>query len=301
MARSKYKEAKDLIILHIVFTLAVVLLLLWLILLLPRRNFPGWEELSSWRYAHRGLHDLEKGRPENSMAAFRAAIDAGFGAELDVHLLADGSLAVVHDSDLSRVTGQKVLVEELTAADLSRFPLQGTEERIPLFGEVLALFEDKAPLVIELKVAGGNTAALTDKVMEALRDYRGLYCIESFQPSVLLHLKKHYPKAIRGQLAENFLKHSEVGLPPKPVAWAGAKLLSTVVTRPDFIAYRWEDRSCRSLRLMRRLYGVHEVSWTVRDRETMDLLEADGCVPIFENFVPQGKTDRARMPAERTN
>ncbi len=141
MARSKYKEAKDLIILHIVFTLAVALLLLWLILLLPRRGFPGWEELSSWRYAHRGLHDLTKGRPENSMAAFRAAIDAGLGAELDVHLLADGSLAVVHDSDLSRVTGQRVLVEELTAADLPRFPLQGTEERIPLFGEVLALFE----------------------------------------------------------------------------------------------------------------------------------------------------------------
>ena len=278
-----------------------MILLLWLVLLLPRRRFPGWEALSSWRYAHRGLHDLAEGRPENSMAAFRAAIDAGFGAELDVHLLADGALAVVHDSDLSRVTGQKAEIEDLTAEDLSRFPLQGTEERIPLFEDVLALFEDRAPLVIELKVARGNTAALTDRVMEALGDYRGLYCIESFQPSVLLHLKKHYPQVIRGQLSENFLQHSEVGLPPKPVAWAGAKLLSTVVTRPDFIAYRWEDRACRSLRLMRRLYGVHEVSWTVRDKHTLEALEADGCVPIFEGFVPEGKFDRAAEPAERTN
>ena len=81
---------------------AVVLFLVYLALLIPRRNYPGWEKLDGVRYAHRGLHDKDQGRPENSLAAFRLAAEKGFGAELDVHLMADGKLAVVHDSSLQR-------------------------------------------------------------------------------------------------------------------------------------------------------------------------------------------------------
>ena len=79
-----------------------------------RRGHPGWDKLLDWRYAHRGLYDNENGVPENSLAAFRLAAENGFGAELDVHLTADGQLAVIHDSDLQRVCGQEGKVEELT-------------------------------------------------------------------------------------------------------------------------------------------------------------------------------------------
>lgn len=258
----------------------------WCALLRPRRNQPGWEKLAGVKYAHRGLHDLALGVPENSMTAFRRAIERGFGAELDVHLMADGGLAVVHDSSLRRVCGADVCVEDLTAGDLERYPLMGTGETIPLFEEVLELFKGRTPLVIELKVERGNYVQLTDAVMKALEGWDGAYCVESFHPAALLRLKEKYPWVIRGQLGQDFIKGSEVGNLSKPVRFALTHLLTTGLTRPDFIAYKWEDRKEPSLRLMRALYGVHEVGWTIREEETMDALARDGVVPIFESFVP---------------
>lgn len=258
----------------------------WCALLRPRRNHSGWEKLSGVRYAHRGLHDAAQGVPENSIAAFRRAIECGFGAELDVHLMADGELAVVHDSSLKRVCGADVEIEDLTAADLKNYPLMGTGETIPLFRDVLALFEGKTPLVIEVKVERGNFNALTDAVMAALEGWNGTYCIESFHPAVLLRLKGRHPGVIRGQLSQNFLRDSEVGSLSLPVRFMMTNLLATAAASPDFIAYKWQDRDNPSLRLMRKLYGVHEVAWTVRDRQTMETLDGDGVVSIFEGFIP---------------
>lgn len=276
-------------IILILLITALVLFLLWCGLLLPRRKHPGWEKLEKVRYAHRGLHDMAQAkpeRPENSMAAFREAVAHGFGAELDVHLLADGGLAVVHDSDLTRVCGKSVLVETLRTDDLKNYALLDTKEHIPLLEDVLKLFEGNAPLIIELKVAGGNAASLTDAVMVVLKDWKGLYCIESFHPGVLLRLKKKYPQVIRGQLSANFLQAGESNGLILPLRFILTLLLTTFLTRPDFIAYKWKDRSCPSLKLMKRLYGVHEVGWTVRSKEVMDSLEAEDVVPIFENFIP---------------
>lgn len=257
---------------------------LWCLLLLPRRKHGGWKKISAFRYAHRGLHNIERGIPENSLAAFRRAAEKGFGAELDVHLMADGQLAVVHDSNLSRVCGKEAIIEELRREDLAEYPLLGSGEQIPLLEEVLALFEKKAPLIIELKVENGNAASLTDAVMARLSGWKGKYCIESFHPGVLRHLRKNYPSVIRGQLGENFLRRKgEVSLPWHQRAIL-TFLLTSFFTRPDFIAYRYTDRGCVSLRLMRNLYGVHEVGWTIRDKETMEELEAQGVVPIFEGF-----------------
>lgn len=251
----------------------------------PRRNQPGWEELKNYRYAHRGLHDPEEGRVENSLSAFRAAVDAGFGAELDVHLMRDGNLAVVHDSDLTRVTGIGAKVEELTAEELADYPLAGSGETIPLLEDVLSLFEGKTPLIVELKTSNKNASALTDAVMERLGSYKGFYCVESFDPSVLLCLKNKYPDVIRGQLSENFLRSSPASL-NVPARAVMSNLLTTFLTKPDFIAYNCLDRGQPSLRAMKKLYGVHEVSWTVRDPELLRELESQGVPAIFEGFVP---------------
>ncbi len=250
----------------------------------PRRDFPGWDELSQYRYAHRGLHDLENGIPENSISAFRAAVDHGFGAELDVHLMRDGNLAVVHDSDLERVTGKSARIEELALEDLTDYPLSGSGECVPLFEQVLEVFSGKTPLIIELKTSNGNSKALTDAVMERLRSYQGPYCIESFDPHVLMVLRSSYPDVIRGQLSENFLRYkNNLPLPAKTVM---ANLLTTFLTKPDFIAYNHVDRDGLSLRTMKKLYKVHEVSWTIRDPETLRALEAEGVQTIFEGFIP---------------
>ena len=251
----------------------------------PRRDWPGWEGFAGHRFAHRGLHDLEEGRPENSLSAFRAAVEHGFGAELDVHLMRDGALAVVHDSDLTRVTGKTAIVEDLTAAQLADYPLLGSGETIPLLEEVLEVFSGKTPLIVELKTRGGNAGALVRAVMERLDAYGGAYCLESFDPNVLISLKRGYPEVIRGQLSENFLRSA----PPTLTGvqrFAMTNLLANPLTRPDFIAYNHVDRGAPALRAMRGLYHVHEVSWTVRDPDTMRRLEAQGCVVIFEGFVP---------------
>ena len=256
------------------------------LLIKPRRNHPGWDALSGVRYAHRGLHDGLLGIPENSLAAFRRAVEHGFGAELDVHLMADGELAVIHDSSLKRVCGKPVCIEDLTAADLPDCTLMGTDETVPLLRDVLDLFEGKTPLIIELKVKRDNASALTDAVMALLEERKVTYCIESFHPGVLLRLKKKYPEVIRGQLSENFLKDTETVNLSLPVRIMLTNLLTTALTEPDFIAYKWQDRNNPTLRLMKKLYGVHEVAWTVKDQGTMDALDKDGVISIFEGFVP---------------
>ena len=258
---------------------------LWAGALAPRQGHPGWEAFSHHRYAHRGLHNMDEGRPENSFSAFRAAVEHGFGAELDLHLMADGNLAVVHDSDLERVCGRSAIIEELTAADLNDYPLLGSGETIPLFEDVLALFEGKTPLIVELKTSKGNAARLTDAAMEQLAKWNGLYCVESFDPAVLLHLKKHYPAVIRGQLSCDFLTGNHTGRGTL-ADFAMTNLLTTFLTKPDFIAYKHQDRGVLSLRLMKKLYGVHEVSWTVREAEVMETLENEGVPAIFEGFLP---------------
>ena len=258
----------------------------WCALLCPRRGQPGWDRLAGVRYAHRGLHDPDRGIPENSMPAFRAAVQHGFGAELDVHLMADGNLAVVHDSNLSRVCAADVCVEDLTASELPGYPLMGTCETIPLLEDVLALFEHRTPLIIELKVERGNYNDLTDRTMKALQGWQGTCCIESFHPAALLRLRQKYPEVLRGQLSQNFLRDSKAANLSLPGRFLLTNLLTTGLTKPDFIAYRHQDRNNLSLRLMRRLYGVHEAGWTVQDERTLRALELEGVTPIFERFVP---------------
>lgn len=258
----------------------------WCALLAPRRKQPGWEKFQPVRFAHRGLHDIEQGIPENSLAAFRAAVEQGFGAELDLHLMADGNLAVVHDSNLKRVCGVDIYIEDLTAAELPGYPLMGTGETIPLLEDVLELFRGKTPLIVELKVERGNYNDLTDRAMKALQGWQGSYCIESFHPAVLRRLKYKYPWVLRGQLSQDFMDGSEADTLSLAGRFVLTNLLTTRLTKPDFIAYRYQDRKNLSLRLMRGLYGVHEVGWTVRDPGTLQELEREGVAPIFEQFIP---------------
>ena len=109
----------------VIVLILIILTELWFLALQCRHGHPAWTVLGAFRYAHRGFHDKPH-IPENSMAAFRRAIDNFYGAELDVHLMADGNLAVIHDSSLLRTAGVDVAIEDLTAADLSRYRLEGT-------------------------------------------------------------------------------------------------------------------------------------------------------------------------------
>ena len=132
------------------------------------------QELLKHRYAHRGLH-AKPTIPENSMAAFARAVEAGYGIELDLHLTRDGKLAVIHDASLKRTCGVNLKIEDLTLAEARDYPLEESDERIPEFCDFLRLVDGKVPLVVELKAEGRNEKALTDAAMRALADYTGLY------------------------------------------------------------------------------------------------------------------------------
>ena len=272
----------------IILIILAVLFLLYLLCLRCRRGHADWARFRQWRYAHRGLHNKEKGIPENSMAAFKLAAANGFGAELDVHLMKDGKLAVIHDASLLRTAGADVLIEDLTAEELENYRLEGTEQRIPLLEDVLPLFVDRAPLIVELKAERGNAEALAAAACKVLDKDKAEYCVESFDPRCLMWLWQNRPDVIRGQLSENFTAHGDAQHLPGGVRWILTNLLLNVRTRPDFIAYRFEDRANLSLRLCRGFYRVQEASWTVRDRETMEKAEAAGNLVIFENFDPRG-------------
>ena len=246
-------------------------------------NHPGLEALKGWKYAHRGLHNDQ--RPENSMAAFRAALEQGYGIEFDIHLLKDGNLGVMHDSSLLRTTGCEGRMEDLTTEDLAGYHLGGTEETIPTFRQVLDLFAGKAPLIIELKAVGGNHAELVDAAVQMMDGYEGVWCMESFDPRCVYHLKKHYPDVIRGQLSENYFKSEGTNL-PKPLMWVLKNNNLNFLTQPDFIAYKYADRENLSNFLCRKYWGVQGVSWTLKTQEECDTAEAEGWLPIFEDFTP---------------
>ena len=275
----------------IAILIVIILLLLaeiFALLTMCRRGHSYWKLLRKYRYAHRGYHGKDMA-PENSILAYKEAIRRGFGVELDVHLMQDGNLAVIHDASLLRTAGADVLVEDLTARELKAYRLEGTDEEIPLLEEVLPLFEQSGlPLVVELKAERGNHDALAAATCAMLDKYKVLYCIESFDPRCILWLKKHRPLIIRGQLSEQFLRHGESGGGHgRLTMWLLGNLLTNVATQPDFIAYRFSDRENLCLRLCHKVYHVQEVNWTIRAKEEMEAAEQAGNLVIFECFDPE--------------
>lgn len=272
-------------ILPIVVGICLILALAWAILLRARRGSESMRVMRQFRYAHRGLYDKAAGIPENSLSAFSRAVAHGFGVELDVHLLRDGTLAVFHDSDIRRMTGRAGYLEDLSAEELGDYPLDGTKETIPQFCDVLALFEDTGlPIIVELKSFRDNYAALTERTMRELDKFRVVYCVESFDPRCVAWVRKHRPEVIRGQLSQNFLK--DCGKLSLPMAFATTHLLSNIMVQPDFVAYRFKDRKKWAPRLCRRIYGAQRVYWTIRSKEDLETAEREGAIAIFEHFLP---------------
>ena len=145
--------------------------------------------------AHRGLHG--NGISENSLNAFKKAIDKGCTFELDIHLTKDKQLIVCHDSDLKRVTGKEGIVEDMTLEEISSYKLLDGQ-KVPTFQEVLDLNQERSLIVVELKVYKDNYKPLREKAMEALsqiKDSKKIVLI-SFDPRALLHIGKRFKRQL---------------------------------------------------------------------------------------------------------
>lgn len=214
--------------------------------------------------------------PENSLAAFAAACEAGYGIELDVQLTLDGQVVVVHDADLLRVAGDPRRIEDLTYDELTR---------IPLFSDVLDVVAGQAPLIVEYKFSNNKawderSEELMEKGHALLEAYDGPYVIESFHPGAVNWYKEHHPEVCRGQLSWP-AKLSKNGA----AEWAAGLLAFDWLSRPDFVAYDWTGGASPQVKLARSM-GAMPVSWTVRSSD-----ELAQCAPyfdrhIFEAFVP---------------
>lgn len=271
------------ITIYILSGTVTAILILYILATACRRGHKGLSGLQGWAYAHRGLHG--DGVPENSTEAFRLAVNAGYGSELDIHLLADNNLAVIHDSLLIRTTGATGRIEDLTVKDLDSYTLEGTAYKIPTFEQVLAIYSGKAPLIVELKPENNNHAALCQRVCDVLDGYNGIYCVESFDPRCIRWFRKNRPDIIRGQLSENFLKTKNSKLPWIIKVVMKLQLLN-FWTRPDFIAYKFRDRKSLGNFLCRRLWGAQGVSWTIINQQEFTIAKDEGWIPIFEGFKP---------------
>ena len=218
-------------------------------------KLPSW--ITARPIAHRGLFDAARGIPENSLAAIRAAIDAGYAMELDLQPIA-GGIAVFHDFDLARMTGRNGDLRQMTPAALKRFRLSGTGETIPLLEEVLALVRGRVPLMLEIKNKG-RAGVFENLILAKLAGYRGEIALVSFNPFSLRWFRRYAPQFVRGQTSCRFTDSAMPGWRK----FLQRHFLLNVVSRPDFLLYDLDGLPNAAVSLQRTL-GAKLVAYTVR-------------------------------------
>lgn len=228
------------------------------------------------RYAHRGLHNNEV--PENSLTAFKRAREADFGVELDVQMTSDKKLVVFHDGSLKRMCGVDGFLRDYTYDQLLKFRLKDTEETIPLFSDVLKTI-DGVNLICEIKSDNGvKNYELCEKVYDMLMTYNGKFCMESFSPFITGWYKKNHPEIIRGQLS-CITKDSGNG---KFIDFLLTNLMLNFISRPDFIAYDFNDINTFGYKFVKKIFNPFRVCWTPKGAEEISIAAKEFDTVIFE-------------------
>ncbi|MHA6264723.1 glycerophosphodiester phosphodiesterase family protein [Arenibacterium sp. CAU 1754] len=240
--------------------------------------------------AHRALHDVAQGRPENSRAAVRAAVKAGYGIEIDLQLSADGRAMVFHDYDLSRLTGETGPVRRRTAGELAAIPLTGGDgETIPTLEQVLDLVAGQVPVLIELKDQDGGMGAdigpLESATAAALTHYTGPVAVMSFNPHSVAEMARLAPDLPRGLTTGDY----------DPADWPlSTQSCDRLRDIPDFdrvgaafISHQQDDLTRPRVQQLHAA-GVPVLCWTVRSpeaeaeaRKTADNITFEGYAAPF--------------------
>lgn len=226
--------------------------------------------------AHRGLHDDKV--PENSLTSFKKAIVKKHIIELDVHLLKDGNIVVFHDDNLERMTGLNKKIKNTTYDEIKSLKLKDTKEHIPLFLDVLKLVDGQVPLLIELKY-DNKVGKLEDKLINILKDYKGLYALQSFSPLSLIYLKRKCPNIARGLLVAKF-KKSHMFFLKKIIL---RNMLLNKWIKPDFISCQYEFLNNKKIQKFH--HDKLLLTWTIRNKDDYNKYKklCDNC--IAENII----------------
>ena len=238
------------------------------------RSYPvdlGW--LKGTVFAHRGLHN--SGVPENSMAAFEAAIEAGYGIECDIQRARDGTAMVFHDWELERLTGETGPVAKRDAQSLGAIELRGASgQTIPRLADVLKLVAGRVPLLIEVKSKRDHrVSAVCLAIRRTLEGYRGPHGVMSFDPRIARWFAVHSPETPRGLVVT---EQDDTALPGRI-----RRRLAIRHAKPDFLAWDIRDLPSRLAAAQRRK-GIPLTTWTVREPEQRATAERYADAPIAE-------------------
>ena len=224
--------------------------------------------------AHRGYHDMNRTRWENTLAAFDAAIAKNFAIECDVHLSADGVPVVFHDDDLLRLAGQDGYVWQRTAAEMGALSIGGTGDHAPTLTEMLGRVAGRVPLVVELKGIPGHDDGLVAKVADLLRAYDGQAAIMSFDHWLI----RRFPTeavGIPAGLTAYGQKQSEIE--------AHFSMLGNGIS---FVSYGVFDLPNPFIRFVREKLAMPVITWTVRKPAEVAQTVAEADQMTFEGFDP---------------
>ncbi len=231
--------------------------------------------------AHRGLHDIKKGIPENSLRAYENAIKHGYDIEIDIHLTKDNRIAVFHDDSLKRVCGKDILIENMTFTELQNYNLFDTYEKIPSLEDVLNTVNGKVCLVIEFKCLSLNCKRLCECANSILKNYNGEYIIQSFNPMVLNWYKTRRPDILRGQLSTAFLRQKDNSITKTLIGW----LVLNFLARPNFISFEIRYTNALQRRICSFL-GAINAGWTFSNDTEFKKYKKHYDIIIFEGFEP---------------
>ena len=265
----------------IIFLLIIIGAVFFIFLVMPRTVDSADMEMLCCDFAHRGLWDERY--PENSLPAFELAARSGYGIELDIQFSKDKKIVVFHDTSLKRMCGVNRKVCELTLTELKTLRLAETAYQIPTLAEVLDLVDGRVPLLIELKGEDMDTT-LCASAAKILDDYRGVFCVESFNPIMLSWFKSYRPRYARGQLVTNLIKEKRKG--SKLLSFALSHMLLNFLSRPDFIAVDKKYQGMLCFKLCVVLFRAKAFVWTVKTPQEYTSAHKSGKYTIFEKIKP---------------
>lgn len=236
--------------------------------------------------AHRGLHG--PGVPENSLAAFRAAIAGGWGIELDVQPAEDGTPLVFHDYELTRLTGDGGVVAALSVAEAAGRRLLGTAEGIPTLEAVLALVAGRVPVLIEIKDQSGDLGPdmgeLPLAVAALAADYAGPLAVMSFNPHAAEMVHRAAPGVTVGLTSCAFPADDWPGVPAGRRA-ALARLEDFDRAGACFVSHDRTDLANPAVTAL-SARGVPVLCWTVRSAEQEQAARRVAANITFEGYTP---------------
>ena len=268
-----------------ILIIIIVLILIYPFLIKPNLTrkyaFKPYEDTF---IAHRGLFNNQD-IPENSISAFKLAVENDYGIELDVQLTADNKLVVFHDESLLRMTGVDKVLNQCNYDEISKLCLLNTNHHIPLFEDVLKVLNKETPLIIEIKPEG-RYIETTKAAVEIMKSYPGIYNMESFNPNVVRYLKVNEPQIIRGQLSYNYLKDRKSSI-NHFLKFVLTYLLLNFYTKPDYIAYDCTNTNNLSFRIVSLFYRTECIAWTVKSQDEYEKIKKYYKCFIFDSFTPK--------------